>query len=170
MKLTSLELEKNKLIADIVLQLINTHRAITLSRFLNEVDNADYLLQFNTDNDKSENTDKSENNLTNSHLVGMLRYYPMTAKYLLTNHISKTYAKHQAVSSVIVSSKYRGKGYGKKLMNKLYSIVNKPLFLDTYMSWNPAVKLYLSVGFTIVNSYKIKSKTSIDYILQFVKK
>lgn len=77
----------------------------------------------------------------------------------------KNYSRsYEQVASVIVDEKSRGKGYGKKLM-KIITNNHKKLILDTFLSWTPAVRLYLSSGFKI----KDTGKHGNDYLVVFVK-
>jgi len=124
-------------------------RPVKLNSYLKEVpDGATYLLL-----------------ILDNKVIGVLRYYPHTPSYMKKYKINNKYKDYFSVASVIISEKNRGKGYGKILMKKLIKKTNgKKLMLDTYLSWLPAVKLYLSVGFHIVNTYKSGN----EYILQFV--
>ena len=95
------------------------------------------------------------------HLVGMFRYYKATSKFIKEWKLPSKYHNYYQVASVIVDDKYRGKGYGKQLMK--YAVKTNKMILDTYLSWVPAVRLYLGTGFKIIQTKKEHD----DYLVLF---
>jgi GNAT superfamily N-acetyltransferase len=93
--------------------------------------------------------------LCNSKLIGMLRYFPITSQFLKQYKLDITNSKFKSayqISTVIIDNDHRRKGYGKKLIRKA-ALLKKKLILDTYLSWKPAVNLYLSCGFQLITSH-----------------
>ena len=83
-------------------------------------------------------------------LFGIGRCSDLTEQFvkLHTGSITKP-SDYKMVSSVYVPEKFRGKGYAKQIVKEMCKKYPK-LLLDTYLSWKPAVMLYLSVGFKII--------------------
>lgn len=143
---------KDSLYVNQIVEIVSEFRKkpINIGQYIKEVPNdATYLLL-----------------VLNNKVIGFLRYYPNNLSYMKKYKIDNKYKNYFSVASVIISEKYRGKGYGKILMKKLIkNTTGKKLMLDTYLSWIPAIRLYLSVGFRIINTYK----SGDEYVIQFVR-
>lgn len=89
-------------------------------------------------------------------VVGIARVGKMNAK--LYDEISHSYTFNTKlprpayyVCSVIVNSKYRGRGYGKKLLDTVDTLYKKDKVLETSLDNYTAIALYLKQGYRIVN-------------------
>lgn len=94
-------------------------------------------------------------------LIGMFRYYKVPLSFINEYKLPKTYTTYKQIATVIVDPKFRGKGYGKELMKYAAKLHNT--ILDTFLSWTPAIKTYLSAGYKIISTKKYKD----DYLVIF---
>jgi ribosomal protein S18 acetylase RimI-like enzyme len=99
--------------------------------------------------------------IKNKQLVGMYRYYKVTRDFIKDHDLAIKYWTYWQIATVIVDPKHRGKGYGKTLMKHASKLGN--MVLDTYLSWLPAMKTYLSAGYKIVST----KKDTDDYLVVF---
>lgn len=98
-------------------------------------------------------------------LIGMYRYYKVTKSFLKEYKLNTKYSKHYQIATVIVDPKQRGKGYGKAMMRHASKLGN--MILDTYLSWTPAIRTYLSAGFKIIATKKVNHNKKEDYLVAF---
>lgn len=98
-------------------------------------------------------------------LVGMYRYYRVSSSFLKEYKLPTKYSKYYQIATVIVDPTQRGKGYGKAMMRHASKIGN--MILDTYLSWMPAIKTYLSAGYRIIATKKTKRDKKEDYLVVF---
>lgn len=101
-------------------------------------------------------------------VIGILRHFPITKHLIKMYNISDTYKSYRQIATVIIDPKERRKGYGKLLFKSLLKEKSAKFILDTYLSWVPAVKLYLTVGFKIVETKKVSNAYLILFAYPFV--
>lgn len=129
-----------------------SQNTLTMDDFVNGNPDAKLLLIFGAVSQGKTSTKK---------VIGMLKFYPLySAPHILEHILEKVNPSIIAgnpfyVSSLIIDQRYRGRGFGGKMLEILFEeLKHKKVLLEVKKINDPAVKLYRKMGFNIVGQNK----------------